>query len=52
MGAEGTGVAREAAGPIDTGIELPTGKTSELELDSEELVASMDRFSKISNGED
>ena len=52
MGAEGTGVANEAVGPIDTGIELPTGKTSELEFVSEEPEASMERFSKISNGED
>ena len=53
MGAEGTGVAKEAAGPMDIGIELVmVDKTSELEVASEEPEAIMDRFSKISNGED
>ena len=51
MGAEGTGVAKEAAGPIDIGTELVMVKTSELEL-SGDPEASMDRFSKMSNGED
>ena len=53
MGAEGTGVAKEAAGPVDIGIELVMlDKTSELELTSDVPEAIMDRFSKMSNGKD
>jgi len=53
MGAEGTGVAKEAAGPMVIGIELVVvDKISELELASEVPEAITDRFSKISNGED
>jgi len=51
MGAEGTGVAKEAVGPMVIGIELVmVDKTSELELEVPEAI--MDRFSKISKGED
>ena len=51
MGAEGTGVAKEAVGPIDIGTELVMVKTSGFEL-NDEPVANMDRFSRMSNGED
>ena len=51
MGAEGTGVAKEAVGPIGIGIELVmVDKTSV--FDVTEAEANMDRFSKISSGED
>jgi len=51
MGAEGTGVAREAVGPIGIGIELVmVDKTSELDVTEPE--ANKDRFSKISSGDD
>jgi len=51
MGAEGTGVAKEAVGPMGIGIELDmVDKTSE--LDTREPEVSIERFSKISSGED
>ena len=42
MGADGTGVAKDAVGPIGIGIGL----------DVTEPEVSMDRFSKISRGDD
>ena len=51
MGADGTGVARDATGPIDIGRELVVvDKPSELFIVSEEPDAIRERFSKISNG--
>lgn len=51
MGADGTGVAKDATGPIDIGKELVVvDKASELLTVSEEPDAINERFSKISSG--
>ena len=51
MGAEGTGVAKETVGPIGIGIELVmVERTSELDVTEPE--ANMDKFSKMSSGDD
>ena len=51
MGADGTGVAKDAVGPIGIGIELVmVERTSG--LDVAELEANMERFSKITSGDD
>ena len=51
MGADGTGVAKDAVGPISIGMELVmVDRTSGLDVTESE--ANMERFSKISSGDD
>ena len=52
MGADGTGVANEAAGPTDMGTEpVMVVRASEFGVTNEEPDANRLRFSRISNGE-
>jgi len=53
MGAEGTGVAKEAEGPMDKGTELVIVEIiSALAVVVIDPEAIRERFSKISKGED